>query len=89
MELMEEIPKSRWREGYESNQLPVRLSASSRFPVHVNSKGISPLPTDIPINELQLRFVAETHNRYEFGDIPGESYSLGHFIGLEPAVPDD
>lgn len=82
MELMEEIPKSRWWEGYESNQLPVRLAANSKFPVHVNSKGISPLPVDIPINELQLRFVAETPNRYEFGDISGESYSLRHFIGL-------
>lgn len=87
MEYIEEIPKIRWRERYESNQLPVRLAANSKFPVRVNSKGIAPLPADIPLHELLLRFVAETPNRYEFADIAGDAYSLRHFIGLEPDVP--
>ena len=45
MEPIEEIPKIRWWKDYESNQLPVRLAANSKFSVHVNSKGIGPLPT--------------------------------------------
>ncbi len=86
MEPIEEIPKIRWWEGYQSNQLPVRLAASSKFPVRVSSKGIGPLPVDIPLHELLLRFVAETPNRYEFDDIAVRSYSLRHFFGLEPDV---
>lgn len=87
MEPIEEIPKTRWWEGYESNQLPVRLAANSKFPVRVSSKGIGSLPVDIPLDELLLRFVAETPDRYEFGGIAAHSYSLRHFLGLQPDLP--
>ena len=87
MEPIEEIPKMRWWEGYESNQLPVRLAANSKFPVRVNSTGIGLLPGDIPLHELLLCFVAETPNRYEFADIAVHSYSMRHFFGLEAGVP--
>jgi hypothetical protein len=84
MEPIEDTPKIRWWQDYESKQLPVRLTANSKFSVRVNRKGISPLPVDIPLNELLMRFVAETPTRYEFADIAGDSYSLRHLIGLEP-----
>jgi hypothetical protein len=87
IETIEEIPKIRWWEGFESKQLPVRLAASSKFPVCVNSKGIGPLPVDIPLPDLLLRFVAETPTRYEFTDIRAEGYTLRHFLGLKPDVP--
>src|SRR2546423_10267501 len=86
IESIEEIPKIRRWKGFESNQLPVRLAANSKFPVRVNSKGIGPLPVDVPLHDLLLRFVAETPTRYEFADIRGKGYVLPHFIGLEPDV---
>ena len=87
MEYVGEVPKIQWWDGYESNQLPVRLAANSKFPVRVNSKDIGQLPADIPLNELLLRFEAETPNDYEFADIAAHSHSLRHFIGLEPDAP--
>jgi hypothetical protein len=67
---IEEIPKERWWEGYESNKLPVRLPPRVEFPILVNRKGIGPLPADIPPNELILRFVAnKPDGGYEFDDI--------------------
>lgn len=82
---IEEIPKERWWEGYESNQLPKRLGPQSSFSVCVNSRGIGPLPADIPPSELILRFVANKPNgEYVFDDIGGPGFDLCRFIGLEP-----
>lgn len=86
MEIISEIPQIRWWEGYEPNQRSVRLAANSKFQVRVNSKGISPLPADIPLDELLLRFIVETPDNYEFADIRGNGYVLPHFLGLEPDV---
>lgn len=83
MEPIEEIPKLRWWQDYKPKQLPVRLAANSKFSVCVNSKGISPLPVDVPLNNLLIRIVAEMPTRYEFADIAVDSYGLRHFIGLE------
>lgn len=81
------IPKAGWWEGYESNQLPMRLVGHSRFEIRVDSEGIGELPANIPPRELILRFTAETNNGYVFDDIREHGFTLRHFIGLESDLP--
>jgi hypothetical protein len=80
------IPIEQWWEGYEPNKLPVRLAPRIDFPIRVNSKGIGPLPEEIPPSELILRFVAKRpdDDKYESNDISVHGFTLSHFIGPEP-----
>jgi hypothetical protein len=80
-----DVPKIQWWKDYDPTDLPVRIAASSKFLVHVNSDGISFPLEKYSLHDILLRFVVETPNSYEMAYFRGDV--LRHFIGLEPDVP--
>jgi hypothetical protein len=84
MDTVDHVPNELWLPKEQHAAIPFRLASNSLFSMDVKNGAIS-LPSDYPLEEILLKFVARfpggKKSVYLRGDV------LRHFIGIDPDRP--